>query len=279
MKAKLFVQGGGMRGLYSLAVLARLEELNLRDDFATVEGASAGAINGAYFIAGQACDAVGIYTEMLTSKKFIKYSRLGKILDIDFMVDSVLKQEYPLRVSRYWDSETEMRTILCNASTAQEFVVTNRMRDVDVYELFRATAALPLLYHKKVLINGVEYVDGGVSRALPTMADLTQGRPLLVVLTRPLRFRAQPPRAIVKAALALRARSVSTAVYGEILRNYGAFNETMQFIEKLDRDSPVRVIAPRDVKLIASRTTRNRDLLKATIQAARDDVERSLDRA
>jgi hypothetical protein len=32
-----------MRGVYSLAALARLEELGLRDYFGVVEGASAGA--------------------------------------------------------------------------------------------------------------------------------------------------------------------------------------------------------------------------------------------
>lgn len=275
MTTKLFVQGGGMRGLYSLAVLARLEELGMANHFSVVEGASAGAINGTYFVAGQASEAVRVYTDMPNSRQFIKFTRVTKILDVDFLVDVVLKEVYPLHLDQYWGSRTEMRTILTDASTAQEFIATNRMRDIDVYELLRATAALPLLYHKRVTIRGTEYVDGGVSRALPSMDDLSSGRPMLVVLTRPLSFRKSVPSALHKACLTLRSGSMSAELHRE-LKQIRVFNETMAHLERLDEQSPVRVIAPTDVKLIANRTTRNRDRLTATVERAREDLDRSL---
>ena len=42
-----------MQGIISGAMCLRLSELGLRDTFDAVYGASAGAINGAYFITGQ----------------------------------------------------------------------------------------------------------------------------------------------------------------------------------------------------------------------------------
>ena len=46
----LVVQGGGMRGVYSMGALAALEEEGLADAFDVVVGSSAGAINGAYLL-------------------------------------------------------------------------------------------------------------------------------------------------------------------------------------------------------------------------------------
>src|SRR6476659_5404086 len=65
----LVVQGGGLRGIYSLSALAVLEELGLRDAFSRVIGSSAGAINGAYFLAGQARESISIYTEDLSNRR------------------------------------------------------------------------------------------------------------------------------------------------------------------------------------------------------------------
>lgn len=277
MKAKLFVQGGGMRGIYSLAALARLEELNLADCFDVVEGASAGAINGSYFVAGQAGEAVDLYTELSASKEFIRFSRVNRILDVDYLIDSVLKKRHPIDLERYWGSSTEMRTIITDVSTGEEFVVTNRSRHVDVYELLRATAALPILYHRKVLIDETEYVDGGVSRGLPCMSDLTRDRPLLAILTRPLTYRKPAPSAFDRAVTALRARSMSPQICRVLMESFTSFNQTMAYMAGLAPVSPIRVIAPLDAKTIARRTTRNRDLLQATIRTARDDVDRCLD--
>jgi predicted patatin/cPLA2 family phospholipase len=277
MKAKLFVQGGGMRGLYSLAALARLEELKLTDHFDVVEGASAGAINGSYFVAGQAREAIGVYIELARSKEFIRFSRVNRILDVDYLVDSVLKQKYPIALDRYWGSAIEMRTIVTDAGTGAEFVITNRSREVDVYELLRATAALPILYHKKVRIAETDYVDGGVSRKLPGRPDLASDRPLLAVLTRPLTYRESAPNGLGRVVTALRTRSMSPEVCRGLRENFTEFNRTMAHLQTLPQASPIRVIAPLDVKSIAGRTTRNADLLEATIRTARDDVERCLE--
>ena len=50
-KTALVLQEGGMRGTYSMAALMAFEELGMSNVFGHVLGASAGAINGAYFLA------------------------------------------------------------------------------------------------------------------------------------------------------------------------------------------------------------------------------------
>ena len=52
-----------MRGIVSAGMVTALEHLALRDVFDAVYGASAGAMNGAYFVAGQAAYGTTIYYE------------------------------------------------------------------------------------------------------------------------------------------------------------------------------------------------------------------------
>jgi predicted patatin/cPLA2 family phospholipase len=277
VRGKIFVQGGGMRGVYSLGALARLEQLGLTHRFDVVEGSSAGAINGAYFITGQAEKALGIYAEMAAAKEFIRYSRVHRILNVDFLIDTVLKRDNPLRLNDYWDSPIEMRTVVTDASTAQPFVVTNRMRDIDVYELLRATAAAPLLYHRKIALGAGHYVDGGVSRSMPYLPDLATGGPFLALLTQPLGFRVLPPKPLVRFAIALRSGSMSAHVTREMRENYAIYNSTMKHLEDLEAGSPVRVVAPTRGNPMAPRITRDPALIQATIRQATIDLERTID--
>jgi hypothetical protein len=50
----LAIEGGAMRGVVSSGMLAGLEYLGVLPAFDVIYGTSAGAINGAYFVAGQA---------------------------------------------------------------------------------------------------------------------------------------------------------------------------------------------------------------------------------
>ncbi len=81
----LVVQGGGMRGVYSLAVLAAFEEMGWTRCFDHIAGASAGAMNGVHFITGQARYGVETYIDYLSNRKFIDFFRLGKLMDLDYM--------------------------------------------------------------------------------------------------------------------------------------------------------------------------------------------------
>src|SRR5579871_2481947 len=59
----LCVEGGAMRGVVSAGMVSALEELGLVTAFDAVYGSSAGAINAAYFLAGQARLGTTIYFE------------------------------------------------------------------------------------------------------------------------------------------------------------------------------------------------------------------------
>src|SRR5215469_17428591 len=70
-KIALAIEGGAMRGVVSAGMLAGLEYLGLLPAFDVIYGTSAGAINGAYFVAGQAACGASIYYEDISDAQFM----------------------------------------------------------------------------------------------------------------------------------------------------------------------------------------------------------------
>jgi predicted acylesterase/phospholipase RssA len=159
----LVVQGGGMRGVYSMAALAALEEMGFGQCFDHVAGSSAGALNGAYFITGQASYGVETYIHYLSRKVFVNPFRLKKVVDIDYLVDHIGKKARPLHLHKLHSAHTTLHISLTESTHAQTRYVTNRTPGIDIWEAFRATAAIPLLYNKSVKVGDGHYVDGSIS--------------------------------------------------------------------------------------------------------------------
>jgi hypothetical protein len=102
----LVVQGGGMRGVYSMAVLAAFEEMGWTRCFDHVAGASAGAMNGAHFITGQARYGVETYIDHLSNRKFIDFFRLRKLVDLDYMIDDLVRHVRPFNLPALLEAST-----------------------------------------------------------------------------------------------------------------------------------------------------------------------------
>ena len=76
MKTGLVLEGGGMRGLYTVGVLDALMEQRFRPDY--VIGVSAGAGNGISFVSNQKGRAYRVSVEYLADKRYISLSLCAK---------------------------------------------------------------------------------------------------------------------------------------------------------------------------------------------------------
>ena len=65
------------------------------------------------------------------------------------------------------EASTELHIALADAEGASVHYVTNRSEDVDLWEAFRATGALPILYNRFVKVGDRLYLDGSLSDGLP----------------------------------------------------------------------------------------------------------------
>lgn len=179
----LVLQGGGMRAVYSAGAIVPLIEYGFTGTFEHVVGSSAGAINGTYFL-GQDVDTMLTYTDDLTNKNFVNLMRSDKKVDIDYLVDTVMKHKRPVSLTRLNNSTSKLHVVMTDASTGKKVVISDHNKFAEIYEEFRATAALPLLYDKPVSVAGKWFIDGGVSDLLPVDVAIKLGcTDIVVVMT------------------------------------------------------------------------------------------------
>lgn len=166
-KFGLVLQGGGMRAVYSGGAVATLLSYGVTDAFDHVIGSSAGALHGAYYLAHDQETLRRTYTEDLTNKNFVNLLRRDKKVDIDYLIDMVLKHKRPIDIPRLLRSNSKLHILLTDAYTGRKKVLSDHHKFLQIYEELRATAALPLLYDKRILVSGRYYIDGGVADNLP----------------------------------------------------------------------------------------------------------------
>ena len=175
-----------MRGVYSAASITPLLEYGFANVFEHVIGSSAGAINGAYFLSTDV-ETFHTYTDDLTNKNFVNLLRTDKKVDIDYLVDIVMKHKRPINIQKLLHANGELHIVLTDARTGKAVVISDHQQFLEIYEEFRATAALPILYDRPVKVGGKWFIDGGVSDLLPIDVALKLGcTDILVVMTKPL---------------------------------------------------------------------------------------------
>ena len=277
----LVVQGGGMRGIYSMAVLAEIDRLGWTDRFDHVIGTSAGAINGAYFLAGQAATSVSIYTDVLADSPFIDRRRFWKVVAVDLLMEDLLPRHHPLDERRLRDRGVPLHVGLTREKTAEVEFVRSDEEHVDLWRALHGSSALPVLYNRAVELNGSRYLDGGLVNPVPIDRALEVGATrILVVLTQPADFEAEPPSSWVRWAIRPFVWTQSEAIR-EVL-THGTDRRDMQLAElrEIDNTSAIEiaVLAPSRPGEMVHRLTTDVHRLRRTAELARFDVGATRDR-
>jgi predicted patatin/cPLA2 family phospholipase len=278
----LVVQGGGMRGVYSMAALAALEEMGFGSCFDHVAGSSAGALNGAYFITGQAAYGVETYIRFLSTRQFVNPWRRNKRVDIDYMIDQVLKRQRPLDLPRLREASTTLHISLTDCEQAVTHYVTNRTPDLDLWEAFRATAALPILYNRPVRVGQRMYLDGGLRDLIPLGRILRAGcRYVIVILTQPLNHRSRRLRTVLRAVGWSAARQYSAALRKALFSVDAEYNRLMTNLWMAAQGRNVSgtrylIIAPRSRRQLVTRMTIDSSRLLRCAHRARLDTWEAL---
>jgi predicted patatin/cPLA2 family phospholipase len=184
----LVIEGGGMRGVVSAGMTAAIEQLGLRDAFDEVHGASAGAFNGAFLLAGQAAYLTALYPHGFGNPDFVSFGRAlrgGALFDLDYVIGDVWRLQRPLRVDRILDSPIELHVTATDADLA-EIVDLTGLRDGDeIRGALRGSARLPWLAGPPVPFRGRRLLDATLAEAIPIHAARTAATDILVLQTRP----------------------------------------------------------------------------------------------
>ena len=185
----LSVEGGAMRGVVSAGMVSALEQLGLVDAFDAVYGSSAGAINAAYFLAGQAAFGTTIYAEDINNAKFISLARMftGRpVVDLGFLIDDVATIRKPLDTTKVLAAPSPLTVMATSVDTASRASLTAFPDGPSLLLALRAGATMPVLAGSAVTYQGRQYLDASLTEPIPvTLAEEEGHTHVLALLTRP----------------------------------------------------------------------------------------------
>jgi predicted patatin/cPLA2 family phospholipase len=266
LKTALILQGGGMRGVFGAGVCCALEELGYTEGFDEIYGASAGALNGAYFLSGQAAYGATIYYQDINNQNFINFLRFKKMVDIDFLM-SIITGRKPLNIKKLINSPTPLNIVLTHISTGKSAIFRSKDNANSLLDILKATAALPFAYDIPVSIQGVDYLDGGISCPIPITEAIEGGcTDILVVLTRPKGYEPSEPKGIFDHYfIEPRIRKHGENFYRAYINRHHIHKERLRIIkgEKIYKGKRVNILAvfPGE-SLKIGRMTRKESILK-----------------
>jgi predicted patatin/cPLA2 family phospholipase len=208
----LVIEGGGMRGVVSAGMTVALEQLGFRDVFDEVHGASAGAFNAAFLLAGQAPYGCALYGHGFGDPRFVSLGRAlrgGPAFDMDYVINEVWTHQRPLRFETILRSGITLHCTATDADRAEIVELAQLETPEDIRGALRASGRLPWLAGPPVLFRGRRLLDATLSESVPVHAAFIRATDVLVLQTRPLGVAHAPPSRAVARLTELYLRSVN----------------------------------------------------------------------
>ena len=275
----LCVEGGAMRGVVSAGMVGALEELGLTHAFDAVYGSSAGAINAAYFLAGQARMGTTIYYEDINNRRFIDLGRplVGRaIVDLGFLLDDVSVKRKRLDCAAVLAAPSPLTVMATDVADACPAPLRHFGDATSLLAALRAGATMPVMAGPPVRWRGRAYLDASLTEPIPVpIAEADGHTHLLVLLTRP---REMPKRLspLDRWFVLPRLRRLSPALadlYGARSGPYGALLTAIAEGRGPARTAQVLGVRPDGVPV--GKLERSPALLKAGADAGRQAVLRA----
>lgn len=164
-KIAVVASGGGMSCGYAAgAMVALSRELHFTEpDFLIAGSGSTGTF--AYFAAKQYQSITRVWTDSLASRKFINQLRLWRIIDVDYLIDVIMKQENPVDMRTVKASPSELLVATTNADTGELVYFSGKEREdeEEIFELLRASKAMPVAFNKVISVDQGRYCDTELS--------------------------------------------------------------------------------------------------------------------
>jgi predicted patatin/cPLA2 family phospholipase len=265
-----------MRGVVSAGMVAGLEDAGFGQVFDAVYGSSAGALNGAYFLAGQAAFGARIYSEDINNRRFIDLSRPLRgqpIVDLDYLIDDVTMRRKTLRVDRVLESATPLVVMATDVASARPTPLDHFADARALRSALRAGARMPVIAGGPITHEGRTYLDASLSEPVPVVAAEMAGfTHVLALLTRPA-ARERQLSWFDRCYVLPRLRRISTdlaALYEHRFTPYAALLDQIE--TGFGPAGRARVQTIRPASVVVSKLERRAEVLVAAAAQGRDAV-------
>ena len=273
-KVGLVLEGGGMRGLYTIGVLDCLYDENIL--FHHVIGVSAGACNATSYLSGQRGRNLEINTRFVNDKRSISYSGLltrGSVFGMDFIFDEIPKRLLPYDYDAFYQSGCHLTVVTTVCETGQaRYYNTDGASPDEINRMIRASSSLPLLA-PAVEMDGHKLVDGGTADSIPLRYFESQGfSKNVVILTQNAGYRKTPN----SLWWTCRLRYPKYKMLARAMRDrHLTYNDTLDYVARQEAAGKAFVLRPSD-PITVSRTEKDYEKLYALYQNGYRDMKRAI---
>lgn len=241
MKTGLVLEGGGMRGVYTVGVLDYFLQQDFFPDY--IVGVSAGAANAVSYITKQKGRGYSVNVNYLNDKRYLSFKnflKTGSVFGMDLIFDEIPNKIEPLDYNELQKSKCEFKVGATDVDSGKT-VYFDKQHLKDNCLVLRASSSIPIL-SPIVEYQGNKYLDGGITDPIPFKKALEDGcDKIIVVLTQPRGYIKKPQK--------------YKFLYEKIYKNYPMivealktrhikYNKTLYEIDKLEKQGKALVIAP-----------------------------------
>ncbi len=234
-----------------------------------VTGSSGSLATLSYFISGQLGELPNIWTEYCTKPEFISVGNVLKgkpYLNLDWLIDDVMKNDVPLDVDAVMSSPTTMIVPATDALSGKAKYFTNRQKH-DWFEVLRAGKAFPVGYNRNVKVGRRIYTDGGMVDPLPVDVGEMEGTVRIFILTKTTEY-GQVTGTGARLGYGLVRPMLKTGTYKALLKKNETYHKRVTQIEKMAKKEHV-LVRP-SVKM--KRLDNTQALVDKSMQMGRKDM-------
>lgn len=247
MKTGIVFEGGAYRTLFSCGVMDAFIEKDIYPDY--VIGTSAGAAYSTSYLSKQKGRMLDVILKYGHDKRYFGINNMVDaknrcIYNLKFSYETIPNELIPFDYGAFKAWGGEFYAVCTNVETgkAEYFPYTGDDRTNTV---LKATCALPMLF-PYIYIDGVPYLDGGLSDSIPFEKALADGCDrLVVVLTRE-----QGYKKITSSSAKIMARAYVKypELSKDLLKRAGRYNRCIRRLEKMEKEGKLIVIRPTSTK-------------------------------
>lgn len=243
MKTGLVLEGGASRTIFTCGILDALLENDIYINY--VAGASAGISYGVSYLSKQIGRNHKITENYMNDRRYMGASNLFKrnnrsYYGLDFVFGEIPSKLIPYDFEEYERSGENGFGAVTNIETGKTEYMRVKAADKK-WTVLRASCALPLLF-QPIKINGMYYMDGGITDSIPFEYALDSGLDkVIVVLTRPRGYKKSPE----KLADLIKVTYPKYPHLAEaIRRRHLMYNRETEELAKLEKEGKALVLAP-----------------------------------
>lgn len=153
-----------MKGAFSVGAVEILYKSLGPDYFDVIYSNSVGIMQQVFYASKQIENMLKGWTECVWGKQLIRFSNVfhhKPIVNVDYLIGLYRSDKCHLDLEALKKSRADLYCVVTDHATHKP--VTLNLKKEDVFQVMRATCAVPILYHEKIYIGGRRYHDGSLT--------------------------------------------------------------------------------------------------------------------